>query len=46
MQIKLVSNYAQTIDSIFNVLPKKHRELNIEYDKETNHMWNKEAQKQ
>ncbi len=42
----LNSNYAQTIDSVFNVLLKSISELNIEYDKETNHMWNKEAQKQ
>lgn len=40
----LISNYAQKIDSTFNAVLKSISVLNAEYDKETDHMWNKEAQ--
>jgi hypothetical protein len=41
-----MNNYSQKIDSVFNAVMKSITELNVEYDKETNHMWNRDAQKQ
>lgn len=40
-----ITNYGDKIDSIFNAVLKNTRDLNVAYDKETNHMWNKAAQK-
>ncbi len=40
----LITNYSQKIDSVFNAVLNGIKELNVEYDKETNHMLNKEEQ--
>ncbi len=41
-----IYNYKQKIDSVFNTVLKNITQLNAQYDKETNHMYNIEQQKQ
>ena len=39
-----LNDYRQKIDSVFNTVLKNIIELNVEYDNETNHMWNQSKQ--
>ena len=41
----LFFNYDKKIDSLYNAVLSNIRDMNVQYDKETNHMWNKEEQK-
>lgn len=43
--VLLMKDYGKTIDAVFNSILNNIRELNVQYDKETNHMWNRGAQK-
>lgn len=42
--VLLFGNYKYKLDSIFNALLTKISQMEIQYDKETNHMWNREEQ--
>lgn len=44
--VLMIYNYDQKIDSVFNTVLKNITRLNVQYDKETNHMYNIEQQKQ
>ena len=37
----LKSNYVRKIDSVFNATLNKYKQMEIQYDEETNHMLNK-----
>ncbi|HEX5152349.1 MAG TPA: hypothetical protein VFW07_12935 [Parafilimonas sp.] len=40
----LMNNYSRKLDSIFNAALTNIKQMEIQYDKETNHMWNRDAQ--
>jgi|GEM_PF-3012169 len=39
-----IDDYGQKVDSVFNAVLKNIMDLNVEYDNETHHMWNKSKQ--
>jgi len=41
----LMNNYNRKLDSIFNATLNNIQQMEIQYDNETNHMWNRPAQK-
>jgi hypothetical protein len=40
----LFANYDKKIDSVYHAVLDNIKDMNVQYDKETNHMWNKEEQ--
>lgn len=43
--VLLMNNYSRKLDSIFNAALNNIRQMEIQYDNETNHMWNRIEQK-
>ena len=43
--VLLMNNYSRKLDSIFNADLDNIKQMEIQYDNETNHMWNRAAQK-